>query len=40
VISVPWELLGVLVLGAFAVVGATSGWTSLYGTRVAPVSWS
>lgn len=33
VIAVPWELLGVVVLGA------TSGWTSLSATRVAPVSW-
>jgi putative ABC transport system permease protein len=35
---VPWGIFWLTVLGAFVVVGATSGWTSLSATRPAPIS--
>ncbi|KAA9151682.1 FtsX-like permease family protein [Amycolatopsis acidicola] len=38
VYAVPWSALGLVVLGAFAVVGLTSVATSLAATRPAPVS--
>ncbi|WP_020420605.1 FtsX-like permease family protein [Amycolatopsis sp. ATCC 39116] len=38
VLVVPWALIAVVVLGAFAVVGATSAWTALSATRPNPVS--
>ncbi|AIJ22832.1 FtsX-like permease family protein [Amycolatopsis methanolica] len=38
VLVVPWALITVVVLGAFAVVGATSAWTALSATRPSPVS--
>ncbi|GAB3582407.1 hypothetical protein GCM10027445_55680 [Amycolatopsis endophytica] len=38
VLVVPWGLVAVIVLGAFAVVGATSTWTALSATRPNPVS--
>jgi putative ABC transport system permease protein len=37
-VSVPWSALGLVVLGAFVVVGVTSVWTSLAATRPAPVT--
>ncbi|HEX3789077.1 MAG TPA: FtsX-like permease family protein [Pseudonocardiaceae bacterium] len=39
VIEVPWDLLGAVVIGAFAVIGTTSVWTSVSATRATPVSW-
>ncbi|WP_116101659.1 FtsX-like permease family protein [Amycolatopsis thermalba] len=38
VLVVPWPLVAVLVLGAFAVVGVTSAWTALSATWPTPVS--
>ncbi|MGI6871135.1 FtsX-like permease family protein [Amycolatopsis sp. 3B14] len=38
VLVVPWALIAIVVLGAFAVVGATSAWTALSATRPSPVS--
>ncbi|TVT36600.1 ABC transporter permease [Amycolatopsis rhizosphaerae] len=36
-LSLPWATLGLVVLGAFTVVGLTSVWTSISATRQAPV---
>lgn len=36
-VSVPWAALGLVVAGAFLVVGVTSVWTSVSATRIAPV---
>ncbi|WAL64030.1 ABC transporter permease [Amycolatopsis cynarae] len=36
-LSLPWTTLGLVVLGAFTVVGLTSVWTSISATRQAPV---
>ncbi|WP_433249884.1 FtsX-like permease family protein [Streptosporangium sp. CA-135522] len=38
VVDIPWELLGILVVGAFVVTGATSVWTTLSATRSRPVT--
>ncbi|WP_216216211.1 FtsX-like permease family protein [Amycolatopsis aidingensis] len=38
VFAVPWPLVGAVVLGAFAVVGVTSLWTTVSATRANPVS--
>jgi putative ABC transport system permease protein len=35
--DVPWGPLGLVTVGAFAVVGLTSVWTTLAATRTAPV---
>ncbi|GAB2987275.1 FtsX-like permease family protein [Amycolatopsis acidiphila] len=37
-VSVPWAVLGLVVAGAFLVVGVTSVWTGLSATRQAPVT--
>ncbi|MCO5999874.1 FtsX-like permease family protein [Actinoallomurus rhizosphaericola] len=37
-VAVPWELLGLLVPGAFIVTGAASAWSTLSATRTSPVA--
>ncbi|MEV0406685.1 ABC transporter permease [Actinoallomurus sp. NPDC050550] len=37
-VAVPWELLGLLVPGAFIVTGVASAWSTLSATRVPPVT--
>ncbi|GAA1950627.1 FtsX-like permease family protein [Amycolatopsis minnesotensis] len=37
-VAVPWELLGAVVAGAFAVVGVTSLWSGIAATRPRPVT--
>ncbi|NAZ77124.1 FtsX-like permease family protein, partial [Kineococcus sp. T13] len=36
-VDLPWPLVGAVVLGTFAVTGATSAWTTWSATRTAPV---